>query len=299
MGTPPRPVDPGEAFTNKRRKALANKAKDVGAGFGDMVYVELSADPTADPDDRSQVMLANPSVPKRTPWDSIARLRENVGSDESFLREGLGVWDDDAALATIPPRAWADRADRSEDPAPHVGRIWLAIDADPDRARTSIVACGARENGKPLVEVTSTEAGVVDNHPGVEWALVRAVEIHRRNPISAVLVVTSAAAGSLIKGLTDAKLPVVPVTEQQYKQACGQFYDAVVETGQVEHLAQRVLDDAVKIAIKRPSGDAWVWDRKRAGDITPVTGGTLARYGWALKLGTKRNAGKGRVVALA
>lgn len=312
-GTPPRPTDSGEVFTNKRAEALAS-GRDIGFGATtadldeafraeladeDTAYIEFSADADAKPDDWAQIRRGNPSHPLRTPRASVLRMRKNLTPD-SFLREGMGIWDDDAAKSTIPVKVWGNRADRSENPAPHVGRVWLAIDTDPDRARTSIVACGVRVGGRPLVEVTSTEDGAVDNHAGVEWAVLRAKEIHARNPIAAVLVVATAAAGSLIKALQAAKLPVVPVTDQQYKQACGQFYDAAVETGLLEHLAQRVLDDAVKVAIKRPSGDAWVWDRKKAtADITPVTGATLALYGWASKAGVKRNAGKGRVVVMS
>ena len=40
MGTPPRPTDPGEEFSNRRAKALSGKSKDL-------VYVEFSADPDA------------------------------------------------------------------------------------------------------------------------------------------------------------------------------------------------------------------------------------------------------------
>jgi hypothetical protein len=38
MGTPPRPSDPGEEFTNRRSKALSGRNKNI-------VYVEFSADP--------------------------------------------------------------------------------------------------------------------------------------------------------------------------------------------------------------------------------------------------------------
>jgi hypothetical protein len=71
MGTPPRPVDPGEAFSAKRSKALAGETTD-------QVYVELSADTDADPDDLEQVAKANPSFPDRTPLESVLRLRENL-----------------------------------------------------------------------------------------------------------------------------------------------------------------------------------------------------------------------------
>ncbi|MBM0205158.1 hypothetical protein JNW90_20470, partial [Micromonospora sp. STR1s_5] len=42
MGTPPRPIDPGEAFSLKRSKALSGESDD-------MVYIECSADEDADP----------------------------------------------------------------------------------------------------------------------------------------------------------------------------------------------------------------------------------------------------------
>jgi hypothetical protein len=42
MGTPPRPGDPGEEFTNRRNEAISGKSED-------MVYVEFSADPDATP----------------------------------------------------------------------------------------------------------------------------------------------------------------------------------------------------------------------------------------------------------
>src|SRR5690625_5884371 len=46
IGTPPRPTDEGEAFAGLRDSALS--------GEDDIFFVELSADPDADPDDRAQ-----------------------------------------------------------------------------------------------------------------------------------------------------------------------------------------------------------------------------------------------------
>ena len=50
MGTPPRPTDPGEPFTKLRKEALAGESEDG-------VFVECSADPEADPDDREQWLV--------------------------------------------------------------------------------------------------------------------------------------------------------------------------------------------------------------------------------------------------
>ena len=87
IGTPPRPIDDGEAFTQKRRQALSGAAKN-------MVYVEFSADADAKLDDRSQWPKANPSFPWRTPVESMLRMKENMPDDAAWRREALGIWDE-------------------------------------------------------------------------------------------------------------------------------------------------------------------------------------------------------------
>lgn len=74
IGTPPKPTDPGEAFTAKRTKALGGKSKD-------MLFVEFSADRDADPDDRKQWAKANASFPLRTPVEAMLRMQENLSAD--------------------------------------------------------------------------------------------------------------------------------------------------------------------------------------------------------------------------
>jgi hypothetical protein len=82
-------------------------------------------------------------------------------------------------------------------------------------------------------------------------------------------------------------------------QACGQFYDATVETGRLRHVDQQEMNDALKAAVTRPLGDAWAWDRKRpTADITPITAATLALWGFTVASTPPKNAGRGRVIAL-
>ena len=99
MGTPPRPTDPGEVFKTRRAEALAVQPADVEFGEvaagGDQLYIECSADRDADPDDHQQWRKANPSFPHRTPLRSMLRLRKNLPSLDSWMREALGVWDAD------------------------------------------------------------------------------------------------------------------------------------------------------------------------------------------------------------
>src|SRR5690606_36352328 len=117
MGTPPRPgVDPGEMFTARRREALEFKQgfPDFGepVAAGDAMYVECSADPNVgrpggpNLDDPRQVEKANPSYPHRTPKVAVDRLRKNLPDDDSWRREGLGVWDEVTAKTMVSAATW-------------------------------------------------------------------------------------------------------------------------------------------------------------------------------------------------
>jgi len=66
IGTPPKPKDPSEAFSEFRNLALQGEIKDG-------LYLELAADYNADSDDRKQWEKANPSYPRRTPESAILR----------------------------------------------------------------------------------------------------------------------------------------------------------------------------------------------------------------------------------
>jgi hypothetical protein len=156
MGTPPRPTDPGEEFTNRRAKALSGKADN-------MVYVEFSADPDADPDDREQWAKANPSYPLRTPVESMERMRENLTDDASFKREGLGIWDAVGSNGVIPAPSWADREDERSLAS---DRFALGVECGPDLAWASVAFAGQRADGEWHFELDE------DQHTrgrGVTW----------------------------------------------------------------------------------------------------------------------------------
>jgi phage terminase large subunit-like protein len=285
-GTPPSPTMNGEVFTRRRKAGLAGKDTRL-------CWHEWSCEPGTDPDDREGWARANPALGVRLTVETIADERAEM-DDETFLRERDGVWDDDdlANQFVIPLKVWADLADRSADPEPHVGKVALAIDTDPSRGRTSIVAAGLRADGLPMVEL-------IENLPGVEWAPSYLAELYARNQVCAVVIDKRSAAASLIQALTDTKLPILTTDAAQMAQACGQFYDATVETGRLRHVDQQEMNDALKAAVTRPLGDAWAWDRKRpTADITPITAATLALWGFTVASTPPKNAGRGRVIAL-
>lgn len=171
MGTPPRPGDPGEEFSNRRSKALSGKAKNI-------VYVEFAADPQADPDDREQWAKANPSFPHRTPVESIERMRENLTDDDSFKREALGIWDAEDSSRVIDEDSWNAVADPA---SMAIDRLSLAIDVPPNRGISSVALAGQRADGRWHVELD-------DSRKGVDWVIPWVVSRATKNRLHAVVV---------------------------------------------------------------------------------------------------------------
>lgn len=260
MGTPPRPKDPGEAFTNKRKKALSGKSRD-------MVYVELSADPDADPDDRAQWAKANPSYPLRTPPESIERMRENVGSDESFRREGLGIWNESNSPSAIDPALWAPLADT--DPPEPVSPAFGVATA-PDGSWSAVGIAWRRPDGLPHVMLA-------DYRPGSVWLAEREKELKAKWP-GAPFVSDTASRGMIV----DAIEP----SENTQAQAHAAFAIAV-KGEQLRHSLDaagiagsgQALNVSIPASRWKPQGTTQVLNRKGSADISPLIAAALALHG--------------------
>lgn len=271
MGTPPRPVDPGEAFAQRRAEALAGESED-------QVYIECSADPDASPDDRDQWAIANPSYPHRTPVRSMLRLRKNLPSDESWLREALGIWDAASTPQVIADDSWEAAADVSSVAAE---RVTLAIDVAPDRSVSSIGLAGRREDGDWHVELE-------DQKKGTAWVAAAVANLATKNTLHAVVVdemsgLVETSNGRHYLAGTDRKVRVTLAASEGRDMAiaCGKFYDGVTApVPTVHHTDQPQLNVALSVARKRPLRGAWGWNRKDTNsDITPLVAVTLALWG--------------------
>lgn len=270
IGTPPRPVDNGEAFTAKRERALSGKASDI-------FYVEMSADPQADLDDREQWAKANPSFPLRTPVESMMRMRENIPDDDSWRREALGVWQQVSARGVIPVDAWSDRFDEG---SMAVDRLALGIEVGPDLESASVVLAGQRADGDWHVEIDETRSGAA-------WLVAYVQDILKANP---QLVGVAGDVGGPLKALTEERggrwfikgtqIRVHAPKVVELGAACSHLLDGVV-TGWLHHIGQPQLDTAVQVAGKRALGDTgmWVFSRKTAvADITSVQAAALGLW---------------------
>jgi len=283
MGTPPRPTDPGEEFIDRRRKALvlAGDTQGVVEG-GEAVYIECSADPNVGQeggpslDSIEQLRKANPSYPHRTPLASVKRLRANLKSDDSWRREGLGVWDDNRGLGIVPGDAWASCLDiKSEIVSVPV----FALDVSPNHSWSAIAVAGMRADGLPHIEVTSSK-GVVDHRPGTDWVVPRLVDLKQRWPGMTLTLASGSAAESLVPALVAAGLDLVFVKGNDVAAGCGMFFDLATTKG-LCHLGQSELTTALSVARKNvEDGEgAWRWGRRKSSsDITALYAATLALW---------------------
>lgn len=280
IGTPPRPIDPGEEFSNRRDRALSGRSED-------MVYVEFGADPDADLDDREQWAKANPSYPLRTPTESMLRLRANLTDDDSFRREGLGIWDAVVASHVLPPPSWASQEDAG---SVAVDRFALGVEVGPDLKWASVSLAGQRQDGDWHGELEE------DQHTrgrGVDWLVphlqsltannpqIRAVVGDVGGPVASLLEKRQGTRGKIRWFFKGTLLEITPVTVSELGSGCAMVLSGIV-TGWLHHIGQPQLTVAALAASKRRLGDTgmWVWSRQSTeSDITPIQSLTLALIG--------------------
>jgi len=242
-----------------------------------LAYFEWSADPSLDLDDRTAWAQANPALGYRIQEEFIEAERAALPNME-FARERLGYWPSEKTRGVIPIQAWnalVDAGSKALDP------VVFAAAAAPDHGRGSIAAVGARSDGNVHVEL-------VDNREGTHWMLSRLVELNASHRPRGIVLDPASGSGALIPGLQQAGIEPVLVTGRGFAQACGLFYDAVMEAKSLRHVNQPGLNSALSQVTKRPSGDAWVFDRRNlTGDITPVDAVVLGLQGHSTLVGQK------------
>lgn len=269
VGTPPKPKDPSEVFTRKRAEALAGEDRDT-------LLIEFGADRGADPNDRKQWRKANPSYPKRTPAASILRMKKNLTA-ESFLREGLGIWDLDATPQLINAGNW--RRGLSTD-SELVGVPVFALEVTEDRSWSTFAVAGTSSLGALHGEIVSVLAGTAGT-------VAEAKRLCERHGAKELVVAKGSAAAALVKALVKVGLTVHELSVDEQARACGQLVD-VVNDGTLRHLPHPALEVAVANVAKKAHGvSGFVWEQKKATvDVT-----SLAALTWALaKTGVRHRA---------
>lgn len=276
MGTPPKPKDPSEVFTRMRVEALTGEDDDTG-------WVEFGADPGFIPTpvpkplgshDWEQVAKANPSFPDDTPREAILRMRKKLGP-ESFLREGLGIWDDLDKTLVMPNWFGCSTSRKPGKPAA------LGVAMDLDRVWLSCGVVSADEVPH-LAPLTSRKVDRVlrvraaDLKHGKAWFVTEVARVSQEQQIPVALD-RKGPASDLEDDLLAAGATVLPAGLDDAVEACADLYDAV-ERGEVCHADYLELNDAVGAAGWRNVGDRRVWARK-LGEISMLEAVTLALWG--------------------
>lgn len=277
MGTPPRPVDPGEAFTLRRKEALSGDETES-------VYIECSADQDAKPDDRKQWEKANPSFPHRTPLRSMLRLRKNLPSVESWRREALGIWDvEQIGSPKISSDQWACLADAGAPAGVKVFGVKFSVDG-----ALAAVAAAARPDEGPIMVGGIRLASTAE---GLGWIVD--LIVNGKGSLAQVVIDGKSHAPALIQALEDRGvrartkvrretgrfLRVLSMTE--YAAAHAMFFADVVDGGLL-HDGGETLTVQVSRAGERKIGQqgGWGWAGLTSGDDTTLLdAATLAYYG--------------------
>ena len=266
MGTPPRPVDPGEVFTERRESALSGEDKDV-------FFVELSADEDANPNDRGQWALANPTFPHRTSEQAFQRMRKLLGSVESFKREALGIWDKRSAGAKAFKRSrWESLVATPSD-----GVRSFGVKFSPDGSHVALAGAVKNDDGIHVEGIRQATMG-----EGTQWLVDFLVE--RARDAAQIVVDGKSGVGYLVNALRAegvGKSVIVTPALDQVVAAHAMFERAVVE-GTLTHSGQPELDGQALDAVRRKIGNAggFGWEHPVEGEtVVLLDAVTLAFWG--------------------
>jgi hypothetical protein len=252
---------------------LRRVCKKGRAGAPKLAYLEWCAPTDSAIDDPDALAAANPGLGIRLNMDVIDAERGSLDPAD-FARERLGIWtEEDRNPRIISAEVWAACLDVKSRPT---GPVCFALDVSPDRASSTIAMGAESDRGGVHVEITGNDE-VYDHRPGTGWVVERAVELQGRWG-GKVAVAKGSPAWSLKEDLEAAKVDLLVVSTEEHSQACGDLYDAVVES-RLRHVGQVELDAAVAGADRRYYGDAWLWSRRTSSvDISPLVAVTLAHW---------------------
>lgn len=255
-----------------------------------LAYFEWSAPDDAGHDDPEAWAQANPALGIRISEESVEMERGGL-EPEDFARERLGIFPEDVDT-TEPAVEEADwRActypsglkvrPRQADP------VVFAFEVSIDRKWAVIASAGASDTIASTVHVE-----LVDNRRRTGWVVDRLQELRDRHSPAAILANPAGPAGGLLPSCEKAGLVVgIPdgvdakgkpkhrtITGREYAQACQAAYDDITEHRWRHFGDDAVLNTAVGGAARRTVGDAWVWDRRGAVDISPLVAVSLAAW---------------------
>lgn len=221
-------------------------------------------------DNRDRWAESNPALGIRITEEAVeTELGRLQPSD--FARERLGLFPDqlDDTERLIGDEDWAG-CERSGSKI--AGPLALAVEVSADRRWATVAASGSVADGVGL------HVEVVEHRRYTGWVPARLVELRDRHRPVAIVVNPSGPAGALVADIEAAGVVLVKASGRDLVAACGAALDEIVEH-RWRHIGQPVLNLAVAEAGRRTVGDAWVFDRRGAADVSALVAVTLAAWG--------------------
>jgi hypothetical protein len=148
------------------------------------------------------------------------------------------------------------------DIAPTGGQA-LAVDAHVDKATASIVLADAQGRAK-----------LVAHAEGTGWLLAMLTEHAKRLDVP-VAIDMRGPVPHLAADLEAAGVEVLRFQTADVVRACSRFWELLGDA-KLRVKVATPLETAVAAAAKRPVGDAWLWLRPQATDVSPLVALTMA-----------------------
>jgi phage terminase large subunit-like protein len=249
-----------DASVYLNRKVERGRANAEAGRTSDVAYFEWSIPETEDIDSPAVWARYMPAYGITITERVVRHARETMEDSEFRRAWGNQRTSSDERVISIEAWAAATAVDIKAE-----GRVVYGFAVTPEHSHASIAV--ADRSGR--VERAYHDAGTA-------WALdilgKRASETRAR-----VVLDPAGPAGAFVDELERRKVKVVPLTGRDYAAACGEIYHDIVEGTEPFIRSSDDLSVACGALTRRPLGDAWVWDRKGSGDITPFEAITLAR----------------------
>lgn len=262
-----------DASVYLNRKVDQGRAAVLEGRTEGICYFEWSVPDDADLDDPASWWLGMPALGFTQTEAAVAHAKSTMSPGE--FRRAFGNQRMRSSERVIPEVPW--RVACRGDVVPS-GGLTFGVDVTPDRDWSSIGV-----HGDGVVEL-------VEHRAGTGWVVERCVELVARHG-GRLALEPRGPVGALVPALRSAGVTVVELPAGEATQACGAFYDAVVDGHLKVYTGKHfdVLDEAAAAVMKQPVADAWRWARRGSAPISPLVAVTWAA--WAGRTETVAFAG--------
>jgi phage terminase large subunit-like protein len=246
---------------------LAKRGRQRATGFqtdDPITWLEWSADPGKDLDDREGWCQANPALGGRVPWSALEGHYHTAlasGTMDGWRTERL-CQSVGAIGAALDVNQFRRLQDLDNPPTPTDSGLIMAVSIDLNRRGAVILLGRQLEDGRPQMGVLThweADAGAEVSDRDVADEVVALFEKWRPTRI----LYNSFVAAGVAHLLTRRRLPLFDMKGRRYFDAC-QIFAELIRTGNLAHDGHPALTGHVAIAVRENlrNGDGWMLSRR-------------------------------------